>query len=163
MSDQLPPVSPSGPSPAWGEKSEPGAPADGTPPPPPAAYPAYPAYPPAYGQGGQQPFAPSPYGIQPPTHPQATTALILGIVGIAGVVLTPVFFVTILAGICSPFAIWLGARAKREIKAEPQRYSGEGLATAGFVTGIVGLVLGVLILVVAVLIAVLFVGLLSSM
>ena len=98
----------------------------------------------------------SPYQVAPqfltnpgaPTHPLAITSLVLGITGIVSVLLTPVLGVTVLGGLCSPFAIWLGARAKREIRDNPQTYGGEGLAVAGFVTGIVGLVLGVLALLV---------------
>jgi hypothetical protein len=100
------------------------------------------------------PYQSSPYQIPPqylanpaaPTHPLAITSLVLGIVGILGVIGTFVVGVTLIAGICSPFAIWLGLRSKREIRQNPQSYSGEGVAIGGFVTGIVGLVLGVLVL-----------------
>jgi hypothetical protein len=111
---------------------------------------------------------PGPYQVAPqylvnpgaPTHPLAITSLVLGIVGILGVLGTFVVGVTLIAGICSPFAIWLGARAKREIRQNPQAHGGEGVAIGGFVTGIIGLVLGVLVLLAIVafvaLIAVLF-------
>ncbi|WP_435769997.1 DUF4190 domain-containing protein [Nocardioides sp. SYSU DS0651] len=103
---------------------------------------------------GMQPAPPAPYQVAPqylvnpgaPTHPLAITALVLGIVGIVSVVLTPLFGVTLVGGLCSPFAIWLGAWARRQIRADPQTYGGEGIATAGFVTGIVGLGLGLLVL-----------------
>ncbi len=110
---------------------------------------------PAYGQVAPEPSLGgpgAPYQIAPQflvhpqatTHPLAGTALGLGIGGLVGVVLAPFLFFTIVLGVCSPVAIWLGVRARRQIRAEPQRYSGEGMATAGMVTGIVGTVLAVL-------------------
>lgn len=137
----------------------PPAPAYDAPPPPPVGG-AHGA-PGAGGPGapGTAPWAPypvtppgaSPYQVNQqyvtfgaPTHQLATTSLVLGIIGIAGVVLTPVFLITFLAVVCSPFAIWLGLRSRREIRANPRQYSGEGVATAGFITGIIGVVLGVI-------------------
>ena len=79
-----------------------------------------------------------------PTHQLATTSLVLGIIGVAGVLLTPFLIISFFAVVCSPFAIWLGVRSRREIRANPRQYSGEGVATAGFVTGIIGVVLGVI-------------------
>jgi small-conductance mechanosensitive channel len=131
--------------------------------PPAAADPAFEPYSaPAYGQIGSEapyglqpsPGQPAPYQVAPqyvvnpsaPAHPLAITSLALGIIGIVGILGAFFVGVTVVAGICSPFAIWLGARSKREIRQDPQSYSGEGLATAGLVTGIVGLVLGVLAL-----------------
>jgi Domain of unknown function (DUF4190)/zinc-ribbon domain len=76
--------------------------------------------------------------LRPPeTSGKAIAALVLGI---AGVLFVPL--------VCSILAIVLGRQAKREIEAEP-RLSGEGMATAGSVLGIVGLCLfaiGVLLL-----------------
>ena len=74
----------------------------------------------------------------PPNHPQATTALILGVVGLA---LCP--FVGI-AGFV------MGGRVRREIDAAPGQWSGRGLATGGWVLGIISIVyaaLGVVYLV----------------
>lgn len=127
------------PPPAGGGYAGPGAPGAGAP-----------------GSAGWAPYPVNPPGAAPyqvnqqyvtfgaPTHQLATTSLVLGIVGIAGVLLTPVFLITFLAVVCSPFAIWLGVRSRREIRANPRQYSGEGVATAGFITGIVGVVLGVI-------------------
>jgi hypothetical protein len=64
------------------------------------------------------------YGIVPTMHPQATPALITGILGL---VICP------LVGI---IGLVLGNKARKEIDAEPGRYSGRGQATAGFVLGI---------------------------
>jgi hypothetical protein len=76
----------------------------------------------------------SPYGYPPVAiaHPQAAVSMILGIVGVA---------------FCPPVGIGglvLGKRARREIDAEPQRYSGRGMATAGFVLGIISTVFSAL-------------------
>jgi hypothetical protein len=70
----------------------------------------------------------SPYGGVPATpHPQATLAMILGIVGVGACSLVGI------AGLV------LGNKARKEIDAEPGRYSGRGMATAGFVLGIVSI------------------------
>lgn len=102
--------------------------------------------------GGPSPVGPAPYQMAQqyaynpvaPSHPLAITSLVLGIIGIAGIVLTPVILVSFVTAFCSPFAIWLGARAKREIRANPQAFGGEGIATGGFITGIIGTVLAVI-------------------
>lgn len=126
--------------------------------PPSGGEPVYPAYDaPAWGAASpEQPVVPPPassyqvpvqylggYGV--PTHPLATTSLVLAIVGLLSLLLTPFLFVTVVGGLCSPFAIWLGVWARRQIRADPRRHSGEGIATAGFVMGIVGTVLTVIV------------------
>jgi hypothetical protein len=78
------------------------------------------------------------YGATPVQHPQAVAALITGLLG---VVTCP--FVGI-AGLV------LGSKARREIDSDPQRYTGRGMATAGFVLGIVGTVLTALLVVASV-------------
>jgi hypothetical protein len=92
---------------------------------------------PPYGYPQQQP----PYGYQPPppNHPSATTAMVLGIIGLAGIVTCG--GITLLL---SPFAWITGAKATREIKASPGTYGGEGTATAGKIMGIIGTVLLIL-------------------
>jgi hypothetical protein len=88
-------------------------------------------YQPSYGGS-------SPYGFVPTQHPQAITALVLGILG-------AVFGVSCgVGGLFGIGGIVLGRRARREIDAEPGRFTGRGAATAGIVTGIIGLVVGVL-------------------
>lgn len=70
----------------------------------------------------------APYGAVPQQHPQAVTALVLGIVGL---------------GVCPPVGIGgfiLGGRIRKAIDAEPQRYSGRGMATAAWVLGILSIV-----------------------
>ena len=79
-----------------------------------------------------------------PAHPQANTALILGIVAVSGFVLCGL---TLLVG---PFAWSTGARVRREIDAAPQQYGGRTEAVIGMVCGIVAtaaIVLGLLALV----------------
>lgn len=95
---------------------------------------------PAQGPGafGTSPYGPSayavsPYGYTPTTHPQAVPSLVLGIIGL---VICP------WVGIA---AFVVGRRARKEIVAEPHRYAGLGLATTGWILGIVGIVWAVLV------------------
>ncbi|MCW2799647.1 MAG: hypothetical protein JWQ70_1119 [Aeromicrobium sp.] len=113
------------------------------PPPPPGGQ--YPpnygsAYPPNYGSayppGGQHPPG-YPQGYGAPKHPQATTAMILGIVGLTGVLCCVTAF-------AAPFAWWFGAKAVREIDASPAMYSGRSEASAGKIMGIIGTALMIL-------------------
>lgn len=81
--------------------------------------------PPQYGAPG-----PGPYGAQPANNPKATWALVTGILGLC----------------CGPAAIAgivLGIIARKEIKESRGMQTGEGLATAGLVIGIIALVLSV--------------------
>ena len=86
---------------------------------------------------------PPPYGGPPPNHPRAVLTLVLGILSIP---------------CCGLFtgipAIILGRGALREIDAEPGRYSGRGLANAGYICGIVGTVLSVIGIIVNIIIRV---------
>ena len=102
---------------------QPGNPSGPTPPPPPGGHQpnwggAYPPPPPQ--QPGFQPY----YG--PPKHPQATTAMVLGILGLA------------VCGVCAPFAWSIGGKAVKEIDANPAAYSGRSEANAGKIMGIIG-------------------------
>lgn len=99
-----------------------------------------------YGQAGygQQPVygGPPPGQPVPPAHPSSTTAMVLGLVGLAGIMLCGG-----LTLVLSPFAWVMGARAVKEIDAAPGRYSGRDQAQGGRIMGIIGtvlLVLGVL-------------------
>lgn len=135
-------------------------PTGGYPPPPGTGQPGYGQAP--YGQApyGQAPYGQAPYGQasypqqgypQPgygypayggypgyakPEHPQANTALILGIIGLAGG-----FIVCGVPLLVSPFAWVIGQRAKREIDREPDRWGGRDRANTGMVLGIIGTVL----------------------
>jgi len=100
-------------------------------PPQPTGY-GYPPQPPQYGYP-QQGMPPMQYA---PDHPQATTALVLGIVGIV-----------VCGGLLSPVAWWMGKKAVDEIDASQGAVGGRGAAQAGFILGIIGtcfLALGIL-------------------
>ncbi len=104
---------------------------------------------PPYGQGyGQQYGQP---GQAATIHPSANTALVLGIVALAGGMLCGL---PLLAG---PFAWYTGRKVKREIEAAPQHYTGGSEANAGMILGIVATVLLALALVAVVLFTVLLV------
>lgn len=115
-----------------------------TPPPPPPA-PQYPQYPP------YAPYPPYPaYAL--PDHPKATSALVVGIVAVAGA------FTFVLPVLAAPVAWVLGAQARREIRNAPQRWGGDSKATAGMVLGIIGTVLLVLLVLLVALVIVLIVN-----
>ena len=87
----------------------------------------------------------SPAGLRRPTPTRPTPPGVLGIIALAGgaTCLLPI--------LVSPFAWFFGAKAKREMMAEPQRWGGQGEAQAGFVMGIIGtvlLALGVVLLII---------------
>jgi hypothetical protein len=115
----------------------------GTPPPPQNPYGQQP-----YGQQpgyGQQPYGQQPYGQQPgygygtpapANHPSATTALVLSLIGLAGIA-----FCGGITLVLSPFAWRSGAKAVREIDANPGMYGGRDQANAGRIMGIIGTVL----------------------
>ncbi len=101
---------------------------------------------PYHPAGGQ----PTPYGYRvAPDHPQATTILVLGILGMA------------LCQIVAPFAWVMGGRARREIKESGGTIGGETQVTIGWALGIAGsvmLILGLLFVLVYVVIIVIFIG-----
>jgi hypothetical protein len=94
---------------------------------PPYRPPYQPPGPPATPPPGQYGYAPP-----PPTSSKAVTALVLGIVGLAS------------CPFASIPAIFVGRSATREIDASQGRLGGRGIATAGFVLGIVGTTIVVL-------------------
>ena len=114
---------------------------------------------PEYGQqpasqppSGQQPYGATPgYGYPgqaPANHPSATTALVLSLIGLVGIAVCGGITLVL-----SPFAWRMGARAVREIDANPGMYAGRDQANAGRIMGLIGtvlLVLGVLAFVAAV-------------
>ncbi len=79
----------------------------------------------AYGMSGEL-----------PEHPNATTTLVLGIVGIAAMFVAFPFI--------SPVAWYLGAKGRREMRREPGRYRASGALTAGYVLGLVGSLISLL-------------------
>jgi len=95
--------------------------------------------PPGYQQG-------YPAYLPPRDHPQATTVLVLGILGIVA------------CQVLGPIAWVLGGRAKRDIDESPRTYGGRGQVVAGYVCGIVATVM----LVFYVIILVVFLGVLLN-
>ena len=86
--------------------------------------------------------APWQYAVQP-KEPQATTAMVLGIVAVAGGMMCylPIFV--------SPVALVIGRKSLNAIKRQPH-LGGRGEAMAGFVLGIIGCcLLGLMLLIIA--------------
>jgi hypothetical protein len=123
---------------------------------PPYGQPQYPSQPYGQPQYPSQPYGQSPYGQPqppygapqpgygygppaPPNHPSATTALVLSLIGLAGIL-----FCGGITLVLSPFAWRIGAKAVREIDANPGVYGGRDQANAGRIMGIIGTVLLVL-------------------
>jgi hypothetical protein len=150
--DDNPLVSPSGPS---AQPSGPDYVTPTTPPPPTVPYGSpepggWLGYPP----GGFAPVPGTPYaGAQ--THTGAKSALVLGIVALASLVLTPFCCITLPAVVCGPIAWAKGARAQREIGRQPGVYGNLSAATAGMWLGIVSTILGVLAILLLVAVALL--------
>lgn len=88
-------------------------------------------YQPAYGMAG-------PYGVLPVSHPQSSTALVFGILGLV------LAFSCIVGGFLGIAGIVQGRKARNEIDAQPGRYGGRSQAVAGIVTGTIGVVFAVL-------------------
>jgi hypothetical protein len=103
----------------------------------PYPYPQNP-YPPAYAY---PPAAPqwSPYAR--PEHPRTMTAFVLAMIAGPGALAT-----CGLTLLLSPFAWWYAAKARKDMRAAPAYYEGEGRATAAYVIGIIGTVVVVLAL-----------------
>ncbi len=83
--------------------------------------------PPQYPYPG--PGGPSGYAGPPPDQRQATTALVLGILGLA------------ICGVLAPFAWSIGRSSLREIDASGGALGGRGKAQAGYIMGIIGTIL----------------------
>ena len=79
-------------------------------------------------------------------HPQGTTILILGILGL------------VVCGICAPFAWVMGNKAKKEIDANPGRYRNAGNVNIGRILGMIGTILILVGIALSVLIIVLSAG-----
>jgi uncharacterized protein DUF4190 len=85
------------------------------------------------------PYQPAYAGGALSDHPSATTAMVLGIIGLVGILLCGGITLVL-----SPAAWVVGAKAVREIDASPGRYGGRDRAQAGKIMGIIGTVLLVL-------------------
>ena len=73
-----------------------------------------------------QPPPPGAFYPPPPKHPQATTVLVLGILGL------------VLCQVLGPFAWSMGNKAQKEMQANPGAYSGDSEINAGRILGIIG-------------------------
>ncbi|MCW2780110.1 MAG: hypothetical protein JWR35_559 [Marmoricola sp.] len=103
-------------------------------PPTPPPFEPQPIWNPQSGQPGQPPLPGPPgygYRVPPPNSSRATTALVLGILGLVACPL-----------VLSIPAIVLGHRATNEIDASQGQLGGRGLASTGFWLGVAGTALG---------------------
>jgi hypothetical protein len=110
---------------------------------------SYPQYDPNQPPGYQQPYYYQPYA-PPQDHPQATLALILGILGL------------VLCGVVAPFAWVIGKRAVTEIDASGGMIGGRSSAQAGYILGLVGTILLIISLVFVVLYIVFIVAVIGT-
>ena len=87
---------------------------------------------------------PGPPAYRLPDHPQATKAMVVGLIALIG------GFTCYVPLALGPWAWVVGRRAVREMDAQPGRYEGRGQAMAGYVMGVIAtvlLLLGVLLLI----------------
>jgi hypothetical protein len=84
--------------------------------------------------------------VPPPAPASAgtSTALVLGIIGLAGNLMSCCCCLGFVPGICAPIAWWMGARELRAIRAGFASPLGEGNARTGMICGIVGTAIFVL-------------------
>ena len=96
-----------------------------------------------------------PFVPLPPSSGGAATALVLGIIGLAGNLASCCCCLGLIPALCAPIAWWMGARELRSIREGVASPAGEGNARAGMICGIVGTAIIVLyVLVLAVYIAI---------
>lgn len=135
-SGEQPPSYPPPAPPAYGQQpyAQQQPPPGGWPPPPPPTQP-FPLQAYSYGQPA------TPYGGAPgyavPEDKSATTAMVLGIVGLAAG-FTVCFGLGFLV---SPFALFMGLASKRRIDASGGQLGGRGNAQAGFIMGVLGTIM----------------------
>jgi hypothetical protein len=111
--------------------------------PPPAPPPPMASPPGAWGAAWTPTYGPMLPGQD---HQGANQAMVLGIVAMVCLGLSFFCCVTIPGLVCAPVAWVKGAKAKREIDANPGLYGNRGQAVAGVVMGIIGSVCGVLVI-----------------
>lgn len=140
---------PTAPLPGWQPQWQPGwqpgqgHPGHGQPP----GY-GQPPGPPGYGPPGWYAAPPQGWYAGPPPyrlpdHPEATKALVVGVIALLG------GFTCYLPLLLGPWAWVVGRRVVREVDAEPDRWDGRGQGMGGYVMGVVAtvlLLLGVLAL-----------------
>lgn len=99
----------------------------------------------AYGQSAAS-YHPT---TELPEHPQATIAMVLGIIGVCGF------------HICAPIAWYLASKAKKEIAAAPGTYQEGGSLQAGYVMGIIGTIMLILAVIIVIFYILMLVGILG--
>lgn len=147
------PVTPPAPPNPYGQASSYGQPSFGQAPYGQAPYGQAPQSQPVYGQTPPMPYgAQAPYGSQGGVQDSsATTAMVLGIIGLAG------FFFCLIPAVLSPFALFMGLAAKKRIDTSNGALRGRGEAQAAFITGLIGtilLVLAIIFVIVLIIVAV---------
>jgi hypothetical protein len=111
--------------------------------PPPAPPPPMASPPGAWGAAWTPTYGPM---IPGQDHQGANQAMVLGIVAMVCLGLSLFCCITISGIVCAPVAWAKGAKAKREIDANPGVYGNRGQAVAGVVMGIIGSICGVLVI-----------------
>jgi hypothetical protein len=76
--------------------------------------------------------------LRPPASSASTTALVLGIIGLAGNFVSCCCCLGLVPALCAPVAWWIGASELRAIRAGLSSPAGESNARAGMICGIVG-------------------------
>jgi hypothetical protein len=89
-------------------------------------------------EAGQAPVPPAHAYQSRPNAPGAVAALVLGILGLT------------ICSICAPFAWWQGQKARAAVDQPGGTLDGRGMATAGWITGIIGTVILIIVIVVLV-------------
>ena len=123
------------PPPEQGGNGEP----TGTPPGTPPGYGAPPPPPPGYGGPGQGApgYGGPTYGGPPQNSSKAVASLVVGII-------SPILgFCCAIIGLVGIVAVVLGRSAQKEIAASNGALTGEGMAKAGVILGIIGSVIGI--------------------
>jgi hypothetical protein len=97
------------------------------------------------------------------THGGALCSMVLGIIGVvSGVLVLPTSGISAIGMLCSPVALGLGIWSGRVIAREPHVYGNKGMATAGWILGLVGLVLALLMVLFVVAIVAFFIWVFSG-
>jgi hypothetical protein len=81
-----------------------------------------------------------PYAVAPRKNGLGIASMVLGIVG----VVVPCFWILQIPGV---LAVVFGAVALSQLKKQPEKYTGRGMAVAGLVLGLVALVIMLLFIV----------------
>lgn len=113
----------------------------GAPPPPPPGYGSQPPPPPGYGgpgYGGPAYGGGPGYGGPPRNSSKAVGSLVVGLVSL------PLGFCCAFIGLVGLAAVFMGRSAQEEIRNSNGALTGEGMAKAGFVLGIIGSAIGVI-------------------